>query len=78
LRRFDEEHVDRVKGYRGTLSYDKALRKGRVLVEPLFAKAKAWHAMRRFRLRRLKKMNAEALLIAAGQNVRCLQGSGAG
>ncbi len=43
------------------------------MVELLFAKAKdCWHGMRRFRLRRLKKMNAEALLIAAGQNVRRL------
>ena len=72
LRHFDEEYVDRVKGYRGTFPYEKALRKRRVWVEPLFAEAKDWHGMRRFRLRRLEKVNIEALLIAAGQNVKRL------
>jgi transposase len=71
-RHFDEEYVDRVKGYRGTFPYEKALRKRRVWVEPLFAEAKDWHGMRRFRLRGLEKVNAEALLIAAGQNVKRL------
>jgi hypothetical protein len=70
LRHFDEEYVDRVKGYRGTFLYEKALRKRRVWVEPLFAEAKDWHGMRRFRLRRLEKVNVEALLIASGQNVK--------
>jgi transposase len=72
LRHFDEEYVDRVKGYRGTFLYKKALRKRRVWVEPLFAEAKDWHGMRRFRLRRLEKVNIEALLIASGQNVKRL------
>jgi hypothetical protein len=40
--------------------------------EPLFGEAKDWHGLRRFRLRRLEKVNAEALLIAAGQNVKRL------
>ena len=72
LRHFDEEYVDRVKGYRGTFPYEKAIRKRRVWVEPLFAEAKDWHGMRRFRLRRLEKVNIEALLIGAGQNVKRL------
>ena len=72
LRHFDEEYVDRVKAYRGTFPYEKALRKRRVWVEPLFAEAKDWHGMRRFRLRRLEKVNTEALMIAAGQNVKRL------
>jgi transposase len=72
LRHFDEEYVDRVKGYRGTFLYEKALRKRRVWVESLFAEAKDWHGMRRFRLRRLEKVNIEALLIASGQNVKRL------
>jgi Transposase DDE domain len=38
----------------------------------LFAEAKERHGMRRFRLRRLKKVNIEALLIASGQNVKRL------
>jgi transposase len=70
LRHFEEEYVERVKGYRGTFPYEKALRKRRVWVEPLFAEAKDWHGMRRFRLRRLEKVNIEALLIASGQNVK--------
>ena len=40
--------------------------------EPLFAEAKEWHGSRRFRLRRLEKVNAETLMIAAGQNVKRL------
>jgi hypothetical protein len=72
LRHFDEEYVDRVKSYRGTFLYEKALRKRRVWVEPLFAEAKDWHGTRRFRLRRLEKVNIEALLIASGQNVKRL------
>jgi Transposase DDE domain len=72
LRHFDEEYVERVKAYRGTFLYEKVLRKRRVWVEPLFAEAKDWHGMRRFRLRRLEKVNIEALLIASGQNVKRL------
>ncbi len=41
-------------------------------VEPLFAEAKDWLGLRRFRLRRLEKVNAETLLIAAGQNIKRL------
>jgi transposase len=72
LRHFDEEYVERVKVYRGTFLYEKALRKRRVWVEPLFAEAKDWHGMRRFRLRGLEKVNIKALLIASGQNVKRL------
>jgi hypothetical protein len=38
----------------------------------LIAEAKDWHGMRRFRLRRLEKVNIEALLIASGQNAKRL------
>ena len=34
----------------------------------MFAEAKDWHGLRRFRLRGLEKVNVEALLIASGQN----------
>jgi hypothetical protein len=61
-----------VRAYRGTFPYEKALRKRRVWVEPLFAEAKDRHGMRRFKLRRLGKVNQEALLTAAGQNVKRL------
>ncbi|CAA9461777.1 MAG: hypothetical protein AVDCRST_MAG28-3393 [uncultured Rubrobacteraceae bacterium] len=43
-----------------------------MLVESLFAEAKDWHGLRRFRLRILEKVNAEALLIATGQNIKRL------
>jgi transposase len=72
LRHRDERYVDRVKGYRGTFAYEKALRKRRVWVEPLFAEAKDWHGLRRFRLRGSEKVNIEALMIAAGQNIKRL------
>jgi len=77
-RRPDEEYYERVRAYRGSHLYEKALRKRRVWVEPLFAEAKEWHGMRRFRLRKLKKVNMEALLIASGQNVKRLLAFGGG
>ena len=67
-----EEDLDRVRSYHDTESYRKALRKRRVWVEPLFAEAKPWHGLSRFRLRGLTKVNGEALLIAAGQNLKRL------
>ena len=78
LRYFDEPYVDRVRSYRGTFEYEKALRKRRVWVEALFAEAKdLHHGMRRFRLRPLEKVNAEALVVASGQNVKLLLTFGA-
>jgi hypothetical protein len=43
-----------------------------VWVEPLFGEAKDRHGSRRFRLHTLEKVNIEALLVAAGQNVKRL------
>src|SRR5215212_11218500 len=63
--------------YRNTERYRKAIRKRAVWVEPLFGEAKDWHGLRRFRLRRLEKVNTEALLKAAGQNVKRLLAFGA-
>jgi hypothetical protein len=71
-RSLDADYLDRVRGYHTTESYKKALRKRQVWVEPLFAEAKDWHGLRRFRLRGLEKVNGEALLIAAGQNLKRL------
>ncbi|MFL6286855.1 MAG: IS1182 family transposase [Actinomycetes bacterium] len=71
-RSFDAAYLDRVRAYHATEPYAKAMRKRQVWVEPLFAEAKDWHGLRRFRLRRLEKVNMEALLIAAGQNVKRL------
>ena len=72
MRSFDEEILQRVRAYRDTGPYEKALRKRKVWVEPMFGEAKEWHGMRRFRLRRLWRVNAEALVIATGQNIKRL------
>jgi hypothetical protein len=69
-RSFDEAYLDRVRGYHATEAYQKAMRKRQVWVEPLFAEAKAWHGLRRFRLRGLENVNIEGLLIATGQNLK--------
>src|SRR6266446_10720646 len=71
-RSVDEEYLDRVREYYATEAYKKAYRKRSVWVEPLFAEGKQWHGMRRFRLRRLWRVNSEALLIASGQNLKRL------
>ncbi len=71
-RSVDETYLDRVRAYHQTEPYKKALRKRQVWVEPLFAEAKDWHGLRRFRLRRLWRVNCEALRIAAGQNLKRL------
>jgi len=71
-RSFDEEYIDRVRGYHKTEDYKKAMRKRKVWIEPLFGEAKQWHGMRQFRLRGLPKVNMEGLMIAAGQNLKRL------
>src|SRR6266699_3940851 len=59
-RSVDEEVLDRERAYHATEAYKKAYRKRSVWVEPLFAEAKDWHGMRRFRLRLLWRVNIEA------------------
>jgi transposase len=71
-RSVDEEVLDRVRSYHETEAYKKAYHKRTVWVEPLFAEGKDWHGMRRFRLRRLWRVNCEALTRAAGQNLKRL------
>jgi hypothetical protein len=46
------------------------MNKRKVWVEALFAEAKVWHALRRFRLCLLWRVNYESLRIAAGQNLK--------
>jgi hypothetical protein len=41
-------------------------------MEPLFAEAKDWHGLRRFRLRGDEKVNIQAQMIAAGQTLKRL------
>jgi hypothetical protein len=64
------DYLEKVRGYHTTEAYKKAMRKRQVWVEPLFAEAKLWHGLRRFRRRRLENVNIEGLLIAAGQNLK--------
>ena len=71
-RSFFEEYIDRVEAYQQTEAYQKAMCKRQLWPEPLFGEAKQWHGMRKFRLRRLEKVNIQALLIAAGQNIKRL------
>jgi Transposase DDE domain len=71
-RSFHASYLERVKGYHQTPAYHKAMNKRKVWVEPLFAEAKDWHGMRRFRLRRLWRVNCEVQVIAAGQNLKRL------
>ncbi len=71
-RSVDEDYLNRVRGYHDTAAYQKAMNKRKVWVEPLYAEAKDWHGLRRFRLRGLWKVNCEALVTATGQNLKRL------
>jgi hypothetical protein len=64
------EYLDKVRGYHTTEAYKKAMRKRQVWVEPLFAEAKLWHGLRRFRRRGLENVNIEGLLVATRQNLK--------
>jgi transposase len=67
-----DEYIDLLRAYMETEPYQKAIRKRKVWIEPLFAEGKLWHGMRRFRMRTLEKVNTEALMIASGQNIKRL------
>ena len=69
-RSFHADYLEKVRGYHATEAYQKAMRKRQVWVEPLFAEAKAWHGLRRLRVRGLMNANIQGLLIAAGQNLK--------
>ncbi len=71
-RSFFADYVERAKGYQQTTAYQKAMNKRKVWVEPLFAEGKEWHGMGCFRLRRLWRVNCEALMRASGQNLKRL------
>jgi hypothetical protein len=71
-RSFFADYVERVKGYQQTAAYQKAINKRKIWVEPLFAEGKQWHGISRFRLRRLWRVNCEAIMIASGQNLKRL------
>jgi hypothetical protein len=69
-RSFFADEIEKVRGYHTTEAYRKAMRKRKVWVEPLFAEAKEWHGLRRFRLRGLLNANIQGLLIVTGQNLK--------
>jgi transposase len=69
-RSFHAEYLERVQAYHETPAYQKAMRKRSVWVEPLFGEGKQWHGLRQFRWRGLENVNMEALLVAAGQNLK--------
>ncbi|MFQ5811434.1 MAG: IS1182 family transposase, partial [Armatimonadota bacterium] len=68
-RPFDQAYIERVRRYHETAACQRAIRKRQSWLEPLFGEAKAVHGLRRFRLRGLEKVNTEALMTAAGQNL---------
>ena len=72
FRSFFQEVLDKAESYRQTEAYLKALRKRSVWIEPLFGEAKEFHNLRRFRFRRLRKVNMEGVMVAAGQNLKRL------
>jgi hypothetical protein len=67
-----QDYLDRVRHYHITPDYEKAQRKRAVWIEPMFGEAKQWHQLVQFRLRRLNKVNIQALFTAAGQNIKRL------
>jgi hypothetical protein len=69
-RSFQAEYLERVQAYHERPGYLKAMRKRSVRVEPLFGEARQWHGLWQFRLRGLDNVNMEALLVAAGQNLK--------
>jgi hypothetical protein len=71
-RPFDQAYIERVRLYHETAACRAAISKRKVWVEPLFAEAKTLHGLRRFRLRGIEKVNMEALMTAAGQNLKRL------
>ena len=72
FRSFFQAYLDKVETYRQSEAYLKAIRKRSLWVEPLFGEAKEFHGLRRFRLRRLRKVNIEGVMVAAGQNLKRL------
>ncbi len=71
-RSIDEDFLDRVRAHHDTEAYEKAMLKRKLWTEPLFAEAKLWHGLRRFRLRQLWRVNIEALMVATAQNLKRL------
>jgi hypothetical protein len=69
-RSFHEPYLERVRAYVDTPAFKRAMRKRSIWVEGLFAEAKQWHGLHRFRLRGLTNVNIQALMVATGQNLK--------
>jgi transposase len=69
-RSFHEAYLERVRAYADTLAFKRAMGKRSTWVEGLFAEAKQWHGLHRFRLRGLANVNIQALIVAAGQDLK--------
>ncbi len=72
FRSFFQKQLDKAEANRQTEAYQKAVGKRSMWVELLFGGAKVSHRLRRFRLRRLLKVNIEGVMVAAGQNLKRL------
>jgi len=64
--------LDQIVAQRDAALYDKLVRKRMVWIEPKFGEVKQWHHGGRCRLRGIEKVNIEALVKAAGQNLKQL------
>ena len=69
-RSFYEPLLERIRAYAGTPAFKWAMRKRGIWIEGLFAEAKQWHGLHRFRLRGLANVNIQALMVATGQNLK--------
>jgi len=67
-----QPQLDQIVAERDAVLYDKLVRKRMVWIEPKFGEVKQWHHGRRCRLRGIVKVNMEALIKAAGQNIKQL------
>jgi hypothetical protein len=67
-----DEYIYLLRAHMESETYQKAIRKRKAWIEPLFAEGKLWHGMRRFRMRTLCKVNTEALMTASGQYIKRL------
>jgi len=69
-RSFSEPYLERVRAYADTPAFKRAMRRRSTWVEGLFAEAKQWHGLHRFRLRGLANVNIQARMVATGQNLK--------
>lgn len=69
-RSFDEDYLERVRSCDDTPAFTAAMRTRSTWIEGLFVEANRWHGLHWFRLRGLANVNIQALMVAAGQNLK--------